>query len=291
MRTPTDSDLVFAVPPSVDEVQDGPLLASLAAYLTRRLGSGVVVKRAVSYEDLAGTVYSGDAHAAWLPPALLVELERSVGMRPVAAAERGEGVGYYCAYFSLIDSDVASLSDIPGHSVGWVDPSSASGYVFPRLQLASIGIDPATAFQEEVFLRSHAAVVRAVADRAVDIGATYVHLDPSHARRVIRAGWRPPPEGVDPSAIQWLDPFGPLPPDVIAVRADVSAEVAEKLGEAFMTLNDEMQEINRAAQRHFGTGRFVQANPRAYDILRRSLDSAEGSGVEVLASLRPSHPM
>ena len=283
--------LVFAVPPSVSELQQGRLLASLSDYLTRKVGTSVVATRTVSYDDLSAKMAAGAAHAAWLPPAVFVELEKTIGVRPLAAAERGAGVGYYCAFFTLIDSDVASLHDIPGHSVGWVDPNSAAGYVYPRLQLASIGIDPSSAFQEEVFLRSHAAVVRSVSDRAVDIGATFVHLDPGQSRKVIRAGWRPPPTGVDPSSIQWLEPFGPLPPDVIAVRSDVPARLAQALGEAFIMIDEQMEEVRQATRRHFGTGRFVQPNLRAYDILRKSMESAEGMGVEVMASLRPSRPV
>jgi phosphate/phosphite/phosphonate ABC transporter binding protein len=283
--------IVFAVPPSADELQHGRLLASLSSYLSRRIGVTVVANRAVSYDDLSSTVASGAAHAAWLPPAVFVELEKSIGVRAVAAAERGAGVGYYCAFFTLIDSDVASLEDIPGHSVGWVDPNSAAGYVYPRLQLASIGIDPASAFQEEIYLRSHAAVVRAVADRAVDLGATFVHLDPGQPRKVIRAGWRPPPAGVDASSIQWLEPFGPLPPDVIGVRPDLSARLAQSLGEAFLMIDEQVEEVRQATRRHFGTGRFVQPNLLSYEILRRSMESAEGMGVEVMASLRPSQPV
>ncbi|MBI5535345.1 MAG: PhnD/SsuA/transferrin family substrate-binding protein [Deltaproteobacteria bacterium] len=290
-RSTSVPGIVFAVPPATDELQHGPMLAALSAYLTTRIGISVVASRAVSYDDLASTVSSGLAHAAWLPPALFVELDRAIGMKAVAAAERGAGVGYYCAFFTLIDSDVASITEIPGHSVGWVDPSSAAGYVYPRLQLAALGIDPSTAFQEEVFFRSHSAVVRAVSDRAVDIGATFVHLDPAHPRKVIRAGWRPPPSGVDPSTIQWLEPFGPLPPDVIAVRSDVPTAVADAIGNAFMAIHDQVEEIRHAARRHFGTGRFVEANSRAYDLLRRAMDAAEGKGVDALASLRPSEPV
>jgi phosphonate transport system substrate-binding protein len=282
--------IVFATPPSADELQTGRMLASLAAYLTDRVGVGVAVTRAVSYDDLGRMVASGAAQAAWLPPAIFVEAERACGMRAIAAAERGAGVGYYCAFFTLIDSDVAGLEDVHGHSVGWVDPNSAAGYVYPRLQLASLGIDPATAFQEEIFLRSHGAVVRAVFDRAVDIGATFVHIDPAHPRKVIRAGWRPPPAGVDPSSIQWLEPFGPLPPDVIAVRPDLPQKIAVALAEAFLAIGDQVEEIRNASRDHFGTGRFVQPNVRTYDILRRAMEAAEGKGVE-LASLRPSEPV
>lgn len=290
-RAASSSAIVFAVPPGVDEAHQGTVLTELGRYLTARVGRKVVITSAVSYDDLAASLTSGHVQAAWLPPAVYVELDRSIGLRAMAAAERGAGVGYYCAFFTLIDSGIATITDIPGHSIGWVDPNSAAGYVYPRLQLAAIGIDPTHAFQEEVFLRSHSSVVRAVVDRAVDLGATFVHLDPAHSRKVLRAGWRPPPSGVDPSAIQWLEPFGPLPPDVIATRRDVPERVAGKLKQAFLSIDESVEPVRVAARRHFGTGRFVQVNARAYDILRRSLEAAETNGVEVLASLRPSEPI
>jgi phosphonate transport system substrate-binding protein len=290
-KVDTPQAIAFGVPPSLDELQHQRLLSALSNHLTRRIGVTVVASRALSYEDLSAKLASGVLQAAWLPPALFVELDRSIGLQPVAAAERGSGVGYYCAFFTLVDSDIATLEQIPGHSVGWVDPSSASGYVYPRLQLASYGIDPTTAFQEEVFFRTHSAVVRAVLDRAVDLGATFVHLDPSNPRKVLRAGWRPAPPELDTSAIKWLEPFGPLPSDVIAVRKDVAQSLADKLGEAFINMHEAVEEIQQAARSQFGTGRFVLVHPEAYDVLRASMEAAEGRGLEVSISLRPSLPM
>jgi len=290
-RASSSSAIIFAVPPGIDDARQGQLLTDLGQYLSTRVGRNIVITNAVSYDDLAANLLSGHVQAAWLPPAVYIEIDRAIGLRALAAAERGAGVGYYCAFFTLIDSPVATIADIPGHSVGWVNPNSASGYVYPRLQLAALGIDPSTAFQEEVFFRSHASVVRAVIDRAVDLGATFVHLDPAQPRKVIRAGWRPPPPGVDPSSIQWLEPFGPLPPDVIAARRDVPERVASKLREAFLSIDESVEQIRVAARRHFGTGRFVPVNSRAYDILRKSIEAAETNGVEVLASLRPSEPV
>lgn len=284
---PTVSRIAFGVPPSLSEAHHRALLDALSVFLSAQVGIPVAAYRALTYEDLATRVSTGDLQVAWLPPALFVELERAAGLRAVAAAERGLGVGYYSAFFTLIDSDIRSVEDIPGHSVGWVDPGSASGYVFPRLQLASYGIDPTTSIPEEVFFRSHAAVVRGVVDRAVDVGATFVHLDPMEPTRVIRAGWHPAPAGVDAGSIQWLDPFGPLPADVVAVSDKLDAHLAERIGKAFMSI-DQVEAVRVAAQRQFGTGRFVEVNERSYEILRRAMESASGKGVEVSASLRPS---
>ena len=279
--------IVFGLPPSLSNRSHPNLSEAIGTYLSKQIGSQVTIHQALSYDDLSTRVASGDLHAAWLPPALYVELERTIGLRAIAAAERGGGVGYHAAFFTRIESDVATVEDIPGHSVGWVDPGSASGYVFPRLQLAAYGIDPTTAFQEEVFFRSHDAVVRAVVDRAVDVGATFVHLDPTQPRKLLRAGWLPGPADTDVSTIRWLDPFGPLPPDVVASTLIVPAPLAKWLSKAFLAIH-EVPEVCTAAKRQFGTGRFVPVESDAYQILRRAMDMAEGQGVEVVASLRPS---
>jgi len=281
------SEVAFGLPPSFFDPRHRDLPDALAEFLSGRIGQRVVPVRALTYDDLSSRLSSGELQAAWLPPALFVELDRTVGLRAVAAAERGGGVGYYAAYFTHIDSNITTLGSLPGHSVGWVDPSSAAGYVFPRLQLAALGIDPTEAFQEEVFLRTHDAVVRAVFDRAVDVGATFVHLDPLQPSTILRAGWAPGPVDVDSSLIRWLDPFGPLPADVIATTMGVSEGLADDLGDAFLEIHD-VPEVQKAATRQFGTGRFMPINPGAYDVLRRAMDMAEGNGVEVLASLRPS---
>ncbi len=281
------SEIAFGLPPSFFDPRHRDVPEALADFRSGRIGRRVVPVRALTYDDLSARLSNREFQAAWLPPALFVELDRTVGLRAVAAAERGGGVGYYSAYFTHIDSDITTLGSLPGHSVGWVDPGSASGYVFPRLQLAALGIDPTEAFQEEVFFRTHEAVVRAVFDRAVDVGATFVHVDPLQPRNVMRAGWNPGPDDVDSSLIKWLDPFGPLPADVIATTLGVSEALADDLGDAFLEIH-EVPEVQKAASRQFGTGRFMPVNPGAYDVLRRAMDMAEGNGVEVLTSLRPS---
>ena len=59
--------------------------------------------------------------------------------------------------------------------VGWVDPDSCGGYLFPRAALAERGFDPKKHFKEEKLLGSHGAVVRAVESGDIDCGATYLN--------------------------------------------------------------------------------------------------------------------
>jgi len=287
---PKVTEIVFGLPPSILTTQSRDVPEAVAAFLSMHIKRKVVPFQALSYDDLATQFSEGRLDAAWLPPALFVEVDRTVGLRAVAAAERGGGIGYYTAFFTLRGCHVHSFDDLRGRSVGWVDPNSAAGYVFPRLQLAAMGIDPTDIFQEEVFFRSHGAVVRGVIGRAVDVGATFVHVDPLNPRRVLRAGWNLDEDDsmgkFDTSQIQPLAPFGPLPADVVAASRNLSEATADDLRRAFLEIHT-VPEVAQAARRQFGTGRFMPFNSGAYDVLRQAMDMAEGSGVEVASSLRP----
>ena len=78
------------------------------------------------------------------------------------------------------------------------------------------------------------------------------------------------------------------PDEAAAVRNDVPEAITKRIGEAFIDMQGEVEQIQKAAKGQFGTGRFVPVQPRAYELLRKSMDAAEGKGVEVSTSLRPS---
>lgn len=282
----SETQLLFGLPPSFLDEGHRNAPQFIGEYLSDRLGVTVTTVRALTYDDLSTRVTSGQIHAAWLPPVVFAELERAVGMRALVAAERGGGVGYYTAFFALTSSELRRLEDLPGCSVGWVGPNSAAGYVFPRLQLAAAGIDPTQAFQEELFLRTHENVVHAVLDHAVDVGATYVHLDPRNPRIVLRSGWDFVSHENRGSPIISLPPFGPLPSDVIAVTGDLPEDLVDKLEKALLDIHT-VPLIQAAAQDQFGTGRFVPCVSSAYDVVRKAMASAEQNGLEISTSVRP----
>src|SRR5207244_6062947 len=71
------------------------------------------------------------------------------------------------------DSGIKSIADLKGKRFAFVDPKSASGYVYPRAMLIEKGIDPETFFSETIFAGSHDRVIAAVLNRRVDAGAIY----------------------------------------------------------------------------------------------------------------------
>ncbi|MEI8255236.1 MAG: PhnD/SsuA/transferrin family substrate-binding protein, partial [Deltaproteobacteria bacterium] len=69
---------------------------------------------------------------------------------------------------------VRALPDLVGRRAGWVDPWSAAGYLYPRRMLRDAGLDPSTVFSKQKFYGSHPAVLAALREGEIDVGATYL---------------------------------------------------------------------------------------------------------------------
>ncbi len=68
-----------------------------------------------------------------------------------------------------IDSGIQSLKDIAGKKFAYTDPSSTSGYMFPRKMFKDVGVEPGNT----TFARKHDNVVTMIYQKQVDAGATY----------------------------------------------------------------------------------------------------------------------
>lgn len=69
------------------------------------------------------------------------------------------------------DSGIHSLADLKGHTFAFVDPSSASGHLFPKAGLEQAGFVPDTLFKRVIFSGSHDASILAVENKKVDAAA------------------------------------------------------------------------------------------------------------------------
>jgi ABC-type phosphate/phosphonate transport system substrate-binding protein len=101
-----------------------------------------------------------------------------------------------------------------------------------RAALARSGVKLAEAFSHEEFVRSHAAVARAVLSGEVDVGATCGHTEQGklHLARSPFAG----DEGLSGTDLRVLFEAGPIPSDIFAVRLDVNARVRSVVEAALM---------------------------------------------------------
>jgi phosphonate transport system substrate-binding protein len=205
--------LTFGVVPFKQDNDARLLLNDFCAKLGDAIGHAVQPHRAPSPEALAAAVTAGRVHVAWLSPTLLVTSKLADLVVPLASSIREGSATYHAAIFAREDGPIKTAEDLAGKRVAWVAPSSASGYIYPRLALVRRGLDPRTLFASEGFYQSHGAVAAAVSEGRADAGATFVSFengDPS--RPVARAGFREL-EGASPARIVLM--AGPIPADVI----------------------------------------------------------------------------
>jgi phosphate/phosphite/phosphonate ABC transporter binding protein len=269
--------LVFGFAPSIEGDRTRHSLVELCRALGGLVGRELVPMRVASYEALERALAERRAAIAWLPPVLLARLSLAGAVTPVAQCVRAGLASYHACLFVREGASIERLADLREVRAAWVDRSSAAGYVFPRLMLAASGIDPTLAFSQELFLQSHAEVVRAVLAGTADVGATFATMRPDGT--IVRGGWTDP-DGTNAKPIRVLSTFGPIPNDAMAIRSDLPAALAGALARATTAVSSTA--ALRPALRHlFGADALAPVNERAFDELRVLVGDAMKQGMTV----------
>lgn len=149
-----------------------------AQYYKKRTGYSIRTFIATDYTALIEALRSGRIDFAWLPPFSLIKAEELASAKVLLKSVRRGHAFLYSAIFSRADKNISSLKDLKGKNMAWVDPSSASGHIFPKASLLTdhadiVGTNLDKFFGRQVFAGSHDAVVLAVFNGTVDAGATF----------------------------------------------------------------------------------------------------------------------
>jgi ABC-type phosphate/phosphonate transport system substrate-binding protein len=129
-------------------------------------------------------------------------------------------------------------------------------------------------FARESFFGSHAAVVRAVLDGVVDVGASYGGL--TDYGELVRGAFLD--VGAQAEDLRVIEVFGELPPDVIAVHTQFGEEIEESLARAFESTASD-PDILASVRTVFGAFSFTRRSMVGYVELREELDQGVDSGV------------
>lgn len=162
------------------------------------------------------------------------------------------------AYKSIIvvrkDSNLHTVEDLKGHTFAFVDPSSASGHLFPEAGLKQAGYDPAKLFSRVIYSGSHDASLLAVANRKVDAAAV---ADRIYASAVARGQL-----GKDDLNVVWTS--DDIPESPMVWRKDLDPAVKEKIAKAMAAVKDvpwgDQGVLNG----------FQPTNDAAYDVVRKT---------------------
>jgi phosphonate transport system substrate-binding protein len=203
---------------------DAPFIASLTNALSTTLGrDDVACVVTETYAALTELFVHDDIDVAWLAPALVIESARRRAVACIIGTVRGGGADYGAGLYVRDDSAVRTLADLRGTRVGWVDPWSSAGYLFPRQLLRRAGLDPAVVFTDQLFFGSHRAVGDALARGQIDVGAMFNALSGEPVVSTSESA-----DVVDTKRFRELARTDPIPGDALCVspRFPVAAREA-----------------------------------------------------------------
>ncbi|MBI2394188.1 MAG: PhnD/SsuA/transferrin family substrate-binding protein [Deltaproteobacteria bacterium] len=242
-----------------------------ASALSALIGVPVEVHRAIDYRVLLASLEQGRIELAWVPPLAAARALRAGSVIEVAVTMRSGSSSYYTGLVSLKGGKIESLKDLDGVRAAWVDRESASGYLVIRAALREQGVSLVRAFSEEIFVRSHAEVARAVAEGRVDVGATCFNFV-SGTVEIARSGFKDH-GGVSDDTFQLLAHAGPIPSDIVAAHRAVPSKWLQLLQSALVDARP--ASVHEAAKDLVHADGFVRPTVEHRDMLTALLQMVD----------------
>jgi phosphate/phosphite/phosphonate ABC transporter binding protein len=214
---------------------------------------------AKDYGDLRTQIENGQVDIGSFSPFAYVDAQRGGKIRIIAQSILDGAATYRGLIVARKDSGIKSIADLEGKRFAFVDPKSASGYVYPRAMLIEKGVNPERYFKETIFAGSHDNVIAAVLDGRVDAGAIY-----DGALGVAKA------KGIATDVLVTLSTTDPIPHDAIAVRAGMDEALARKIQVALVDLDKTEAGRRVIAQSKKKLTGHVVAEDSLFDVVRRT---------------------
>ncbi|MGJ7556034.1 phosphonate ABC transporter substrate-binding protein [Variovorax sp. RB3P1] len=198
--------------------------------LQHQLGMPVKPFVATDYNGVIEALRSKKLDVAYLGPFsyVLASQVADVEAFAVAVTKKTGQSAYKSVIIARKDSGLAKTADLKGHTFAFVDPTSASGHLFPKAGLLQAGYDPETFFSRVIFSGSHDASILAVANKKVDAAAV---ADRILASAIAKGQVKP-----DELEIVWSS--NPIPESPMVWRKDLDPALKAKIAKALANVKD-----------------------------------------------------
>ena len=198
--------------------------------LQAKIGMPVVPFVATDYNGIIEALRSGKLDVAYLGPFsyVLATSVADVEAFSVAVTKKTGQSAYKSVILARKDSGIHTLADLKGHTFAFVDPSSASGHLFPKAGLEQAGFAPDTLFKRVIFSGSHDASILAVENKKVDAAAVADRIFASAvAKGVVKQ---------DDFEIVWSSK--PIPESPMVWRKALDPALKKKVAAALASIKD-----------------------------------------------------
>ncbi len=252
--------------PSTDAhaiIQDGD---KLAAFLHARTGLHVQVSVPNYYITVVEAFGTGRADIAIMNTlSYLLAHAKYEAQASLRVARRYGELTYRGQFIVRADAGIDSLQQLNGKTIAYVDPSSTSGYIYPKEMLRRMGVRP----REEMFANGHNQVVTKVYQGDVDAGAVFYSRPDTVTGEQLDARAKVVTEYPDVySRVKVLALTDEIPNDPVVTRKGLPNDVREKLITALLDFQS-TPEGKRALLTIASIEGFVPTNDAEYDAVRK----------------------
>ncbi|RZJ10288.1 MAG: phosphonate ABC transporter substrate-binding protein [Haliea sp.] len=198
--------------------------------LQAQIGMPVKPFVATDYNGVIEALRAKKLDVAYLGPFsyVLASQMANVEAFAVAVTKKTGQSAYKSVIISRKGSGIAAPTDLKGRTFAFVDPTSASGHLFPKAGLLGAGYDPETLFGRTIFSGSHDASILAVANNKVDAAAV--------ADRILASAIAKGQVKQDDLQVVWSS--GPIPESPMVWRKDLDPAMKEKIAKALANVKD-----------------------------------------------------
>jgi phosphonate transport system substrate-binding protein len=237
-------------------------MKDIGDFIEKETGLKVQSDVPTSYVAVVEAVCADKLDVAWVSPlAYILAHQKCNADMQLASINSAGKTTYHGLIIARTASDIKDLNDLKGKRFAWVDPTSTSGYLYPRALLAQKGINPDKDLGQQVAAGSHDKVVIAVMNNQVDAGAIY-----DDARTVKGVTDQFPKVAEETRVVGQTEE---IPNDGVAFRKGMPADLTTKVKDALLKLSstDEGKKVFRDA---IGTSGVAATTDSAYDPVRRA---------------------
>ena len=275
----------MAFVPSADSTK---VLASgepLAKLLTDATNLNFKVSVPTSYTAVIEAMGSGQADVGWLSPFAYVLAHDKNGTQVLLTSVRQGSRTYRSQIIVRADSGITNIEQLRGKKFAFVEPASASGFLFPNALLASMGIDYKTFFSDTLFAGGHDKVVIAVYNKQVDGGASFGNsIDtgpPTDARTLVTSTL---PDVM--TAIKPIAQTDPIPNDTVSVRKGLDDNLVKLIRDGLLYVQS-TADGKRVLRDLYNIDGLAAADDKDYDTIRSAAKTLNLDLEEQIAPPKP----